>query len=151
MVADEVSFEQGAPRVDHEARVVVEFDLLLDVGGDNGSAKAQLEQVHFVGVDFEKVFGLPQAKAFVHDHGQARFAGLGRALRQVREVVVHRSGFHACVPVGHTRVVEKTWVGLQQPIHAFEIRHQQVVEEAKGFSIHAQGEQAHKLFVPQRG
>ena len=151
LVADEVGFEQGAPRVDHEACVVVEFDLFLDVGSDNRSAKAQFQEVHFVGVDFEKVFGLPQAEAFIHDHGQARFAGLGGALRQVREVVVHRSGFHLCVPAGHTRVVEQTWVGLQQPIHAFEVRHQQVVKKAKGFSIQAQGEQAHKLFVPQRG
>ena len=48
-----------------------EFDFFLDVGGDNRSAKAQFQEVHFVGIDFETVFGLPQAEAFVHDHGQA--------------------------------------------------------------------------------
>ena len=128
---------------------MVELDLLLDIGGGDGGAKPELEQVDFVGIDFKKIFGLAKAQAFVHDHGQARFAGLGRALRQMRKVVVHCSGFHARVAAGHARVVEQTWVGFQQPIHAVKVCEEQMVEQAQGLSVHPQREQADELFVPQ--
>ncbi len=149
LLADKKGFEQRSAWVHHQSCVVVEFDFLLDVGRGNGGAKSEFEQIDFVRIHFQKVFSLSQAEAFVHDHGQAGFSGLGRSLREVRKVVVHRSGFHPCVAARHARVVEETWVSLKQPIHAFIIGQEQLVEQAQCLTVHAQGKQAYKLFVPQ--
>ncbi len=150
LVAHEVRFKQGSSWINHEAGVVVEFDFFLDVGRHDGRPKTKFEQVDFVGIDFQEVLCLTKAKAFVHDHGQSRFTGLVGALRKMGEVVIHTLGFHALVAAGHARIVEETWVGFQQLIHAIKVRKKQVVKEPQGFSIQPQSEQTDKLFVPQR-
>ena len=71
LVSHKEGLKQGSARIHHQPGIVVQLDFFFDIGGDDGGAKTQFQQVHFVRIDFEKIFRLTQAEAFVHDHGQA--------------------------------------------------------------------------------
>ena len=61
-VADVKRFEQGAAAVNIKSSFVVALDLGSDVGGDQGRAKTELQQVKQLATGFDEVLGLPEAQ-----------------------------------------------------------------------------------------
>src|SRR5690242_15883112 len=96
LVAYQKCFQQRSAKIKCYARTFIECNFFIEMRGNIGSSKAQLQQVYIVTAYRKHVLCFAQTQPFIHYHSQPMISWLDGALGNLVKVKIHRVWVECC-------------------------------------------------------